>query len=129
MAYVRSKEKKRLQSVNKDNIKDFPKSIPSPQHYSVFVEPKRKEPKPVIYTQVSLLQLNQNGMIESIRSYLGTPYRWGGSSRYGIDCSSHVGIYIGNGQFVRATTREGVAVSSFNKRSYRIRYVGAKRLV
>jgi cell wall-associated NlpC family hydrolase len=117
-------------------------------------------------------------MIESIRSYLGTPYRWGGNSRYGIDCSgftqavyreqgiyiprvsrqqfqigkpiasenlqfgdlvffnkygygtiSHVGIYIGNGQFVHATTREGVAVSSFNKRYYRIRYVGAKRLV
>ena len=116
--------------------------------------------------------------MQSIRSYLGVPYRWGGESRNGMDCSgftqtvyrelgvviprvsrqqyqvgrpvasqnlrfgdlvffrkygygyiSHVGIYIGNGQFVHATTREGVAVSYLSKAYYRVRYAGARRIV
>lgn len=40
---------------------------------------------------------------------------------------SHVGIYIGNGQFINATTSKGVVISSFTSYWTNI-YVGAKRV-
>lgn len=40
---------------------------------------------------------------------------------------SHVGIYIGNGQFINATTSKGVTISSFSPYWMNI-YVGAKRV-
>jgi peptidoglycan DL-endopeptidase CwlO len=40
---------------------------------------------------------------------------------------SHVGIYIGNGQFINATTSKGVTISSFTSYWKNI-YVGAKRV-
>jgi cell wall-associated NlpC family hydrolase len=43
---------------------------------------------------------------------------------------SHVGMYIGNGQFVHASTwRRGVLVSSLNERYYRQRFAGARRIL
>ncbi len=42
---------------------------------------------------------------------------------------SHVGIYIGDGKFVHASTRRtGVRISSLNKPFYKQRYVGARRM-
>jgi cell wall-associated NlpC family hydrolase len=111
-------------------------------------------------------------------SFLGTPYRFGGESADGIDCSSfvqkvfrehqvelprtareqiqmgsdvapgelkkgdlvffhtyasypsHVGIYLGDGKMIHASSGKGeVTVSDLNSDYYRSRYIGAKRVV
>lgn len=117
--------------------------------------------------------------IESTASqYLGTPYRFGGESASGIDCSSfvqqvfrehqielprtareqikmgtevapgqlqkgdlvffhtyasypsHVGIYLGDGKMIHASSGRGeVTVSSLDSDYYRSRFIGAKRVV
>lgn len=41
---------------------------------------------------------------------------------------SHVGIYIGNNQFIHASPRNGVTTSSLNEPYFRKRYIGAKTL-
>ncbi|NJC89389.1 MAG: LysM peptidoglycan-binding domain-containing protein [Desulfuromonas sp.] len=110
-------------------------------------------------------------------NYLSTPYRFGGSSRRGIDCSSfvqqvfrdmdvqlprsareqfrvgekverdqlekgdllffrtyarfpsHVGIYLGDGKMIHASSRSHrVVVTSIDHPYYRKRFIGAKRI-
>ncbi len=112
------------------------------------------------------------------KTFLGTPYRFGGASRYGMDCSglvlrvyndvygiklphntyklykrgrtiplrnlkigdlvffsekqrnrlSHVGIYMGNGYFIHASSSSGVIMSRLNSRYYKKHCIGAKRI-
>lgn len=114
-------------------------------------------------------------LIETAKSYIGTPYTWGGTSPEGFDCSgfiqfvyaeqnvviprtvneiwnfsapvespaigdlvffetyqpgpSHLGIYLGDGNFIHAGTKSGVTISNFHNETYwQERYIGAKRI-
>lgn len=120
---------------------------------------------------------NWLSLIDIAMDYLGAPYRFGGSSLKGIDCSafvqtvykyfsidlprtareqfkagvrvskkelrigdliffqtyakypSHVGIYVGEGNMIHASSREKkVTISSINEPFYVKRYIGAVRL-
>jgi cell wall-associated NlpC family hydrolase len=123
--------------------------------------------------------IRANGdVIRTALAYRGTPYRWGGASGRGFDCSgftsyvyrhagvslphsassqfhygkhvehsnlrpgdlvffetvhrgiSHVGMYVGNGKFVHASSRRagGVRVDSLAAGYYRQRFRGGRRL-
>lgn len=118
---------------------------------------------------------NNSTIIETAKTYLGTPYVWGGKSPSGFDCSgfiqfvyeqentiiprtvneiwnfstsvpspsigdlvffetyqpgpSHLGIYLGQGNFIHAGSSRGVEISNLNDNSYwKARYLGAKRI-
>ncbi len=44
--------------------------------------------------------------------------------------ANHVGMYIGNGNFVHASTPStGVRVNSLNETYYNTRYIGARRII
>jgi len=115
-------------------------------------------------------------IISTAKSYLGVPYKWGGTTPAGFDCSgftryvfasqnitlprvsidqygvgtpvsfsnlipgdlvffnltsgkqvSHVGIYIGDNQFISATSSKGIAIYGFTP-YWTNAYVGAKRI-
>ncbi len=42
---------------------------------------------------------------------------------------SHVGIYIGNNQFIHSSSSKGVVISSLTNTYYATRYIGAKRVI
>lgn len=117
-------------------------------------------------------------LYHEIYNWIGTPYRYSGESRKGIDCSgfvcsifqkvfnktlgqssrdiyktnitplksselqegdlvffrirkksvSHVGIYLGNGKFVHASTRHGVIISSLEEPYYQRYFYKGGRL-
>lgn len=118
---------------------------------------------------------NGNDIIQQAKSFIGTPYVWGGTSPGGFDCSgfiqyvykqndlliprtvsdiwnfsevvsapsigdlvffetyqpgpSHMGIYLGKGNFIHAGSSRGVEISNFNDNNYwKTRYLGAKRI-
>lgn len=123
--------------------------------------------------QVAVEQ-NSTSVIQTAKSYIGTPYVWGGTSPNGFDCSgfiqfvygqqdkiiprtvneiwnfsspvdspsigdlvffetyqagpSHLGIYLGNGDFIHAGSSSGVSVSNLNESYWETRYLGAKRI-
>lgn len=117
-------------------------------------------------------------IISKAKSYLGTPYVWGGTSPKGFDCSglvqyvfqqngislprtttdqvkvgtyvsktnlqpgdlvflqntyrqgvSHVGIYIGDGQMIHASSSKGVVISSLSTSYYTQHYHSARRVL
>lgn len=128
-------------------------------------------------SEVPVFSLGRS-LVRTALNYRGAPYRRGGSSSRGFDCSglmcavfrahgislprtskamskigrpvgkselqfgdllffntngrgvSHVGMYIGNDQFVHASTwSRGVLVSSLSQSYYRQRFVGARRIL
>jgi len=127
-------------------------------------------------SQAYTRQQKTSMILAKAQSLIGSPYRWGGASPAGFDCSgftsyvfatagitlprvsrdqallgsrvnfqalapgdlvfftflssrqiSHVGIYLGNNQFISATTSKGVTISSFSP-YWLNAYVGARRV-
>lgn len=118
-------------------------------------------------------------LVREARKWLGTPYRYGGSTKAGTDCSgmvmelyrevyglklprssaqqrdyalplnerdlvagdlvffatgrgnavSHVGLYVGNGKMIHASTSCGVIESALNEQYYRRTFHSAGRIV
>ncbi len=50
-------------------------------------------------------------------------------NKYGYGYANHVGIYIGDGQFIHASASKGVIISRLNKLYFRARFIGARRIV
>jgi lipoprotein Spr len=117
-----------------------------------------------------------NLIVSEAFSWLGTPYRYGGDSRSGVDCSglvaqvygalgisvprtsrtqyenservkteklqqgdliffsngaivNHVGIYIGNGEMIHASSSRGVIKQAVSDEYYTRRFAGVGRVI
>jgi len=117
-------------------------------------------------------------IINTAMQYLGVPYRYGGTTSSGFDCSgfvmhvfaqngmslphssraqydmgipvdradlapadlvffttggasriNHVGIYVGDGKFIHASTNKGITITSLSDDTYASDYVGARRVL
>ena len=125
------------------------------------------------------IRFSEQRFEDEVKEYLGTPYRKGGISKKGMDCSgfarmvydrllglelphssgdqfqsselqkidrhelqtgdlvffankkkkriNHVGVYLSDGQFIHASSSEGIIVSSLNDKYWKKRFVGSKR--
>ncbi len=122
------------------------------------------------------MEMISSALREAGQPWLGTPYRWGGDSRRGIDCSAfvrrfmqdnldvalpratagqqfegvsvsksellpgdlvffrrrsvrHVGVYLGNGDFIHASSSRGVTVSNLEEGYYQQAYWMSRRVL
>lgn len=125
----------------------------------------------------SMLDVSEEQLQEEMKEYIGIPYRTGGISPRGMDCSgfaktiysnlfgiqlphnsaaqfssqrlqsidedelqtgdlvffsrkrriNHVGVYLGDGNFIHATNGQGITVSSLDDQHWKSKMVGTKR--
>lgn len=125
------------------------------------------------------IDFSEQQFVDEVKKYLGIPYRLGGTTKKGMDCSgftrivydrllgldlpknstgqfrfaemekvdsgdlqtgdliffgnskkkqvSHVGVYLSDGQFIHASSSQGITVSSLENRYWKKRFVGSKR--
>lgn len=133
----------------------------------------------VLFTMGSGSALAEESTLTSVvNSVYGTPYKFGGVTTSGFDCSgftryvfkklgidlarvsnaqykqgtavaksqlqagdlvffntlgkgrvSHVGIYLGDGEFAHASSSKGIKIDELDSSYYKTRYVGAKRIL
>lgn len=130
---------------------------------------------PTAETEDQIKIINQTDqLIQTAKTFIGSPYSWGGTSPQGFDCSgfiqfvfekhertiprtvsdiwnfsspvekpsigdlvffetykagpSHLGIYIGNNEFIHAGLSNGVEIANIEQEYWRVRYLGAKRI-
>ncbi|MFQ5864281.1 MAG: C40 family peptidase [bacterium] len=55
-----------------------------------------QQPQGRFYTSKEKLSLSKTQLVQVIESYLGVPYRWGGATRAGMDCSGFVSTVFRN---------------------------------
>jgi peptidoglycan DL-endopeptidase LytE len=128
------------------------------------------------FNALGVYNVNNTSLISYAKTLIGKPYKWGGTTPTGFDCSgfvyyvfqksqgitlprttsllysntglkvsspakgdlvffntsgkgvSHVGIYIGNGQFISATSSKGITITDMNNSYWKPKYLGAKTL-
>lgn len=120
----------------------------------------------------------ESTLVSVVNSVYGTPYKYGGATTAGFDCSgftryvfkklgidlarvsaaqykqgtavsksqlqagdlvffntsgtgrvSHVGVYLGDGEFAHASSSNGISIDSLDSSYYKNRYIGAKRIL
>lgn len=146
-------------------------------NYIAIVDQDGKYHAPAWYKPAPIqLSSLYNAIVENAKKYQGVPYKYGGTTPSGFDCSgflqylyrqqgislprtadsmyngagrfvsevqvgdlvffsdrhaapaTHVGIYIGNNQFISATSSSGVRIDSLFTGYWGSRYIAAKRI-
>lgn len=161
----------RLTADDEQELREFPDEINTfYKEFTSYMAALNNEPN------LTSNGIDKQVVMESVGSWLGTRYLFGGMTRSGIDCSaftgtvyrslefklprtaaaqwqvgtpverdelqfgdlvffhtrravyvSHVGMYLGNGMFVHASSRNGVTVSSLDSDYYSSHMIGARR--